>query len=116
MTGDDLNMLLKADPGLEWLVEPARNWLAFWRRDLHTDGFNPFDTLAVAYAIAPGSLKCDKVAMAIRRLADDTLENSSASKPYLLRVDEGSADTNALYCYDAGPNFKADLMKRLMAR
>jgi hypothetical protein len=98
---------------LEWLVKAARNWLEFWRRDLHTSGFNPFDTLAVAYAIAPDSLKGDRVAMIIRRLPDDTAENASALKPYLLRVDARPGE--ALYCYQANENFKTDLMKRLTA-
>jgi inosine-uridine nucleoside N-ribohydrolase len=113
ITGEDLDALVKADSSLEWLVKAARNWLEFWRRDLHTSGFNPFDTLAVAYAIAPDSLKCDRVAMIIRRLPDDTAENASALKPYLLRVDARPGE--ALYCYQANENFKTDLMKRLTA-
>ena len=107
--------LLKADASLEWLVTAARNWLEFWRRDLHTPGFNPFDTLAVAYAIRPDSMKCDKVAMTIRQGPDDTSENSPALKPYLLRVDCALGNTSALYCYEANAGFKADLMKRLTA-
>jgi pyrimidine-specific ribonucleoside hydrolase len=111
MTGEDLDALVKADSSLEWLVKAARNWLEFWRRDLHTSGFNPFDALAVAYAIAPDSLKCDRVSMTIRRLPDDTAENATTSKPYLLRVD--TRPGKALYCYEANASFKTDLMKRL---
>jgi hypothetical protein len=92
-------------------VKPARNWLQFWIRDLHTTGFNPFDTLAVAYAISPDSMDCDRVTMVIRQQRDDTAEKSSLVKPYLLRLGTGSA----LYCYEAGAGFKADLMKRLTA-
>ena len=113
MTSNDLDELVKADARLGWLVKAARNWIDFWRRDLHTTGFNPFDSLAVAYAITPDSMKCDKVAMKIRQLPDDTAQSSSALKPYLLRVDVPSGTGAALYCYEASAGFKADLMKRL---
>jgi inosine-uridine nucleoside N-ribohydrolase len=116
MTSNDLDELVKADARLDWLVKAARNWIDFWRRDLHTTGFNPFDTLAVAYAITPDSMKCDKVAMKIRQLPDDSAQNSSSLKPYLLRVDVPSGSSAALYCYEASAGFKADLMKRLTRR
>jgi pyrimidine-specific ribonucleoside hydrolase len=111
MTSSDLERLMKADPRLEWLVKAARNWLEFWRRELHTAGFNPFDTLAVAYAISPDSMKCDEVGMVIRQQKDDTAGNGSAVKPYLLRT----GGNTALYCYEPNPRFKADLMRRLTA-
>ena len=54
MTSEDLDALVKADASLEWLVKAARTGWNSGARDLHTSGFNPFDTLAVAYAIRPG--------------------------------------------------------------
>jgi len=106
LTEDDLAAL----HGMDWLVEPARDWLAYWRRDLKAPGFNTFDTLAVGYAISPKAFKCDATSASIRTLPDDA--QGAGDKPYLLRDQRGGSKP-VLYCYDAGPGFKADLMKRL---
>lgn len=111
---DDLNALSKTDRQLDFLIEPARDWLAVWRRDLKAPGFNPFDTLAAGYAIAPDQFRCDRVAAVIRVLPDDVPQGSAsnATKPYLLRQNSGSSG-QVLYCYEALPGFKAELLRRV---
>ena len=114
MTSQDLDALLKGDPSLDFIIDAARDWLAFWKRDLKTDGFNPFDTLAIGYAISPSQFRCDELAASIQQLPDDT-ESSSApkKKPYLLVEKSQRKNRTVTYCHDAGPKFKDDLMSRL---
>jgi pyrimidine-specific ribonucleoside hydrolase len=51
----------RGNRAIDWLYEPALDWLAVWKRDFGVDGFNPFDTLAVGYVIAPEKLMCETV-------------------------------------------------------
>src|SRR4030095_4874409 len=53
LTGSDLDRLATSPSATaRALASPARAWLALWTRLFGVDGFNPFDTLAVAYAIS----------------------------------------------------------------
>ena len=72
LTPADLDTLVKADPSLSLIVDAARDWSEFWHRELKTSGFNPFDTLAVGYAISPAQFQCEPLAGSIRQLPDDT--------------------------------------------
>jgi inosine-uridine nucleoside N-ribohydrolase len=114
LTSEDLDDLLKSDPSLGDLIDAARDWLAFWKRDLKTQGFNPFDTLAVGYAISPATFRCQVFEGVIRDLADDTVAagNPAKTKPYFL-MEAGAKSHPVTYCFDAGPQFKDDLMRRL---
>jgi len=46
----DLKLLRASNVSLGWILDAAEDWLAFWKKNLAADGFNPFDTLAVGYA------------------------------------------------------------------
>lgn len=103
------------------LVAPSRAWLALWARLFGVDGFNPFDTLAVAYAVSAQGFACEVLPARIDTLADDVTEPGVQGtrvehKPYLLAA-RNLADTRArvTYCSEAPPDFKADLMSRLTA-
>jgi hypothetical protein len=94
--------------------------LALWGRLFGVDGFNPFDTLAVAYAISPGGFACEALAARIETLADDVTEPGVQGvkvdrKPYLL-ASNARSDTGArvTYCATAPAGFKEDLLTRLM--
>ena len=65
LTEEDLAALDKVNGNRAWLVEAARDWLGFWKLQLKASGFNPFDTLAVGYAISNLDFKCDDVTVAI---------------------------------------------------
>jgi hypothetical protein len=101
------------------LVGPARGWLALWQRLFEVDGFNPFDTLAVGYVVAPQGFTCDSLPIDIVTLPDDVTEPGVqgtvvARKPFLV-VSNTLTDTltTALYCWTPPPNFKRDLLTRL---
>ena len=49
MNRRDLDNLLTGAPASQWVSQHASSWLRLWRWALLTDGFFPFDTLAVGY-------------------------------------------------------------------
>jgi inosine-uridine nucleoside N-ribohydrolase len=101
------------------LASPARAWLALWTRLFGVDGFNPFDTLAVAYAISSNGFDCARLPARIDTLPDDVTEPGVQGvqvdrKPYLLASQElAGAVARVTYCSTAPPNFKQDLLDRL---
>lgn len=118
----ELDAIARGDAKSEWIVAPARRWLAFWTRTFGVDGFNPFDTLAVARITSPALLTCETLPAQIEVLADDATEarvqgTTVARKPYLLVSREfGGSVPSVEYCYDVAEGFKADLVRRITAR
>ena len=103
------------------LAVPARQWLALWARLFGVDGFNPFDTLAVAYAISPAGFRCEALPARIETLQDDVTEPGVQGvkvdrKPYLLASkDLIGAAARVTYCATAPDGFKENLLTRLAA-
>ncbi len=119
----DLDRLAdSASPAARAIVPPARNWLALWTRLFGVGGFNPFDTLAVAYAISSAGFTCDRLRARIDTLPDDVTEPGVQGvrvdrKPYLLASNELSGTrARVTYCWSAPAGFKADLLARLAGR
>ena len=90
-----------------------------WKGTLGQKGFNPFDTLAVAWVTHPDLMETMKVHAWIEEGPDDTLSGDAESKPYkeylLVREDIGSM-RNILYSYRPKPELKAIILERLAAR
>jgi len=121
LTGSDLDRLAASPSATaRALASPARAWLALWTRLFGVDGFNPFDTLAVAYAISSKGFGCERLPARIDTLPDDVTEPGVQGvqvdrKPYLLASqDLAGAVARVTYCSTAPPNFKQDLLDRLM--
>lgn len=101
------------------LAAPARAWLSLWGRLFGVDGFNPFDTLAVAYAISSDGFACETLQARIQTLADDETEPGVQGtrverKPYLIASRSVSAAGGRVtYCSTAPDGFKDDLLARL---
>ena len=101
------------------LAAPARDWLSLWKKLFGVDGFNPFDTLAVAYAISPAGFACEPLKARIETLPDDVTEPGVQGvkvdrKAYLLAASElPGATARVTYCATAPASFKADLLERL---
>lgn len=121
VTSEDLDRLAaSSSAAARSLVPPARSWLAMWTRLFGVSGFNPFDTLAVAYAISSSGFACEALKARIDTLPDDVTEPGVQGvkverKPYLLasRAVSG-AFTPVTYCASAPGGFKQDLLARLM--
>ncbi len=60
---------LEAQGGLDlWIAKRSIGWLRFWQDTLGASGFSPFDTLGVAYLLAPQHFSCSPLpAKLIRR-------------------------------------------------
>jgi inosine-uridine nucleoside N-ribohydrolase len=120
LTEADLNRLAaSSSTAARALVPPARAWRSMWTRLFGVDGFNPFDTLAVAYAISPDGFACEPLGARIETLADDVTEPGVQGvkvekKPYLLASSEfANMSGRVTYCSTAPDGFKEDLLTRL---
>lgn len=112
----DLEQLRRGGPEARYLFEPASDWLAWWQKNIGVDGFNPFDTLAVGYLTSPALIHCQKAGAKIEYAPDDTAPKETAkSKPYLLASFEPTSSRALLYCFEAGAQFKNDLMGRVLS-
>lgn len=121
LTAEDLDRLAaSASPAAAALVTPARAWQAMWKRLFGVDGFNPFDTLAVAYAVSSDGFGCESLKARIDTLPDDVTEPGVQGvkverKPYLLASNTlGDVPSRVTYCSSAPDGFKHDLLARLM--
>jgi inosine-uridine nucleoside N-ribohydrolase len=115
----ELKQLAAGTEATKWLHAPASDWLKKWQRDLGLDGFNPFDTLAIAYLTSPQWITSEVLPAAIQTLPDDVNPKPLANgkvpeKPYLLAGKTIRSKRKVRYCYNAAPEFTADLMKRLL--
>ncbi|MGC2658879.1 MAG: nucleoside hydrolase [Bryobacteraceae bacterium] len=114
--GQDLDALQSAAPALGWVIDAARDWLNYWKQHLKTDGFNPFDTLAVGYAISPAGFHCESLPVQIQSLPNDAIApgtHQAALKPYLVADAHLSTRSRALYCFQPPPDFARKLIATL---
>ncbi len=108
----DLKSLRASNASLGWILDASEDWLDFWRKNLATDGFNPFDTLAVGYAISPEGFLCERLPAMIQRQPDDTLaQANSPLKPYLMADKSLVSKFSALYCFAPPPLFSESLLR-----
>jgi len=112
----DLDRLRASNVSLGWILDAAEDWLAFWKKNLAADGFNPFDTLAVGYAISSQGFDCERLPVKIEQQADDTVSQENApQKPYLIADKSVVSKTSALYCSEP-PLFFAKTLLRLIEK
>jgi pyrimidine-specific ribonucleoside hydrolase len=123
ITEADLHTLANgAEGGARWIAPHARAWLGLWTRTFGVDGFNPFDTLAIARVTSPSMLKCEPLPARIDVLPDDATERRMqgtdvTEKPYLLVSAEFPPPARPVeYCFQATPAFKPDLLRRVATR
>ena len=117
LTGDDLQKLQQGPASVQYLLPPAMDWLAWWKENIGVDGFNPFDTLAVGYLLAPTRMACEVTNAEITTAPDDTTpEPSPQNKPYLIISSNRKSLHRVIYCSTADFHFKEDLLGRLLNR
>ncbi len=108
----ELGVLRKNDPSASWVWDAAEDWLKFWRQNLGTTGFNPFDTLAVGYVAAPDRFRCEPLPLEIQRLPDD-IDQKNPEKPYLIADRNLRSPSSALYCFETPPGFAVEVVRRI---
>lgn len=119
LKNSDLKMLETGNEATQWLFKPASDWLELWQEKFGTDGFNPFDTLAIAYLTSPQMIESEEIPAEIKVLPDDVNQTKQTSgkileKPYLLVSKETSSKRKVRYCFSPSQEFKGDLMSRLL--
>lgn len=114
----DLKLLAGGDEATGWLWGPAEDWLHRWHDEFGADGFHPSDALAVGYILSPHWFDWEDFPVEIRSLPDDIErpDGKLAMKPYLLASKGISSDKIVRYCYSVKPEFKRDLMNRLLRK
>jgi inosine-uridine nucleoside N-ribohydrolase len=113
LRAEDMAALAARSESGRYVAERTASWLAGWQRDLGADGFNPFDTLAVAWITHPELIEWSEVAVWIEEGEDDTAPGSGARKP-LLQVDPDRAGgRRARYAYRPAPELHDMLVARL---
>jgi hypothetical protein len=106
----DLDDLLTGPPASQWVSEQASGWLQLWRWGLQTDGFFPFDTLAVGYVTGSQRFQCDLLSAQV--VSRRGIWSSTLTLEVSKHIQNGNLVT---YCYNVSPQFKLDLMQRLRA-
>ena len=109
ITAGDLELLRRGDPLAAWLAERSEGWLAFWRGKLmDSDGFSPFDALAVGQAAWPDLFACRP---ARARVGFSVfLAPFGLGRDLEVRRDEGAP---VRYCDALQPRVKSLLLQRL---
>ncbi|MCZ6464252.1 MAG: nucleoside hydrolase [Proteobacteria bacterium] len=119
LTGRDLDQLEESGETGSYIARHSRSWLEIWQKDLGAPGFNPFDTLAVAWATHPHRLRHFEAGVWIEDGPDDTAtpeeQAAGKQKPHLL-VDARRTGRSATYCFEPSPDFKRLLLERLAGR
>ncbi|WP_372366276.1 nucleoside hydrolase [Candidatus Uabimicrobium sp. HlEnr_7] len=120
ITKSDLDLLEnQGDDACKWLVPHAKGWLNLWKVVFDVEGFNPFDTLAIAYLTSPKFITYENLPVEIQILEDDVTEErmqgtKSKEKPYLLVAKDLKTKRYVTYCYKVSKEFKQNLLNRLI--
>lgn len=117
LTAEDLDRLDGASESGSYIAQHSRAWLEIWQKSMGAPGFNPFDSLAVAWLTHPELIETLDVRVWIEDGPSDTPSASEAqteTKPYLLVTPERQG-RRALYCHRPDPAIKAILLSRLAA-
>ncbi len=118
ITGEDLDRLATASESGAYIAEQSRGWLELWTDEMGATGFNPFDSLAVAWLTHPALIEHFEAPVWI---AEGPSEDDSGKKPHLLvdpagPLDATSRGRTAVYCHRPASELKPLLLERLARR
>ena len=109
ITAADLDALAERGGAGAYLAGGARPWLDLWATRFAAPGFNPFDTLAVAWTTHPELLVAHDARVAIEPAPD------GADPPHLVADLAAAGGRRARYCARIAPDFGPLLLARLAA-
>ncbi|MCG8591268.1 MAG: nucleoside hydrolase [Proteobacteria bacterium] len=117
LTEEDLDELERASAAGAYIAGESRPWLSLWQEDLHSPGFNPFDTLAIGWVTHPHLLEHFRCGVWIESGPSDTAspeeQRAGLTKPYLLVDPDRRDGPQARYCHQPAAGFKPLLLERL---
>jgi purine nucleosidase len=114
LSGADLDSLGRSGPALRWIVAQAQGWLEFWRSQIGTDGFAPFDMLAAAYALEPRLFNCAPTHASVG--PDRLLWHDWFYRPDALLVGSGAppgVGADVVYCPQVASELQAWLIAQM---
>ena len=116
LSGADLDALAQGGtPAGRWVSDTSRAWLTQWTENLKTPGFNPFDTLALAYLTHPEMIEGFPARLSISERIDERAkpeeQAAGKTKAYLDAVEDESSPH--LYLVRPAPEFHAVVVERL---
>jgi pyrimidine-specific ribonucleoside hydrolase len=101
---DDLKRMGNNGESAKWLSANSRGWIDFWIKQFETEGFYPFDCLAVGYQIMPHEFQCEDIPAQIKWRRSRFVNRSELQVSHDLET-----DTRVSYCYDVSEAFKKSL-------
>lgn len=123
LEGADLDRLASNNtPVAAFLERVGRDWLAFWEStfsspEVPVKGFNPFDTLAVAWLTDRKLLQFSRVSLAIEEddydLSETLVQGTGSGRKLYLHARPAGEAANATYIHDLARN---DFVTRLLTR
>lgn len=109
----DLDALAAASDSGRYIAEKSVSWIRRWQERSKTEGFNPFDTLAIGYLTHPGMIATQEVSVAIDWREGQTDDEGEPVKPHLIADPDAAGGRRAVYCYRPTEAFKPLLLERL---
>ena len=109
----DLDRLAGMSEAGAFVAEACASWIARWKANLGVDGFNPFDTLAVAWLTHRNLIEHTEVAVWIEEGPDDRAPGTAKTKPYLLVDPAREGGRRAIYTYKPDASFQEILIGRI---
>ena len=105
MTARDLQVLSNIGKTEKKLAKISQKWLQFWKKQFNTQGFYPFDCLAVGYQLMPQVFSCESVSAQIKWRESMFVNRNE------LQVSNNNEDISQItYCYDVSDSFKKSLL------
>ena len=105
ITPDDLKRMGNNGISANWLSENSKGWIDFWIKQFESDGFYPFDCLAIGYQIMSHEFKCEYIPSQIKWRRSRFFNRSEFQVSHDLNV-----ETRVTYCYDVSKAFKRSLL------
>ena len=105
ITPDDLKRMGNTGESAKWLSAKSKGWIDFWIKQFETEGFYPFDCLAVGYQIMPHEFQCEEIPVQIKWRRSRFVNRSELQVSHDLET-----DTRVSYCYDLSEAFKKSLL------
>ena len=111
--GADLVDLAARSEAGAWAAGAVQSWVERWARDLGTDGFTPFDTLAAGYVTHPHLIEGFEGRAWIWEDLDDTQPETGVTKPYLYVDPNDDGGRRVTYLFQPHPDFQPLLLDRI---
>lgn len=113
ITPEDVERFERGTEAARYFVGPIRDYFDWYQERFGVRAIFPYDTLAVAYVTVPQWIEREELPVEIQTHPDDV--DRKGDKPYLIVSSEIDSKRRVVYCYRAAPEFKEDLMRRLLA-